>query len=264
MVAIFLRTINSVYARYKYIIIVRILEFEPISNSGAIYMFSQVFILCPMPGAVRYFSTSSRRCIGFSDLFKNLTSWKQPKKVSKVVDPTKQGDSASNESIPEDSEPRKLKMLGKSYNIQKDWPKVEKFTQYSAWPTNLYRSELTADNIEHALQAAFPEGDASVADIFKRFAGIKEITKTLNIAIPDSEFSSFKTVNNVKEHLLSVSRKYDERQPDAVYLDAKDFVGTNITLSDPVMERRSRKERYQKLLKEARKARREQAKEALA
>lgn len=214
--------------------------------------------------AARYFGTTPRRQVGITDFFKNMTAWKQPKQVPRAADPTKQGDSASNESIPEDSAPRKLRILGKPHNINHDWPKIENFTRYSAFPTNMYRSELTADSIAEAVAKAFPEGDASVVDISKRFAGIKDLTKHLKVAIPDSVFSSVRTVNDIKDHLRSVSRKFDEKRPDAVYLDAKDFVGTNITISDPVVERRSRKQRYQELLNAARKARREQAREALA
>lgn len=207
----------------------------------------------------RLFSTTaSTRAV--ASIYDRILNWRKPKEEKVLHDPTK--DSKVQEDLPEDSKPRRLKMLGKPKDPQEDWEKVKGVAVFEAWPTRYHRSDLTVAEIETSVTAAFSGVDFS--NLSQRLDAIKKISAELKLAIPDTVLSRATSQESVTEYLQSVARPFDEKIPDAIYLNPEDFVGTNITISDPVAESKERRKRYKQLLRDAKVAQEAKAKELLA
>lgn len=199
--------------------------------------------------------STSRRNLGLSDLYSRLTNWGKTSSEpaaskKKLFDPTKEKDSRARDELPEDSQPRKLRVLGKPRNPETDlkWVKA-KFT-FDAWPTNLCKKSLTTDKIVAAV-GAHP---IDYKDLNARFEAFKQISKSLGVAIPDRVLTTCDSPELLKAYLQSVSREYDEKQPDAIYLDRKEFQGLNITIEPTPKERRAVIKKTKQLIREAQKA----------
>lgn len=198
------------------------------------------------------FSTSSTRQVDLSNLYSKLTGWRRKTPKEAPVDPTKVRESErSDTGMHTDSKPRKLEILGQPKKVEEDWPEVQQYAEFTPWPTNQHRKDLTKEQIASVLNSI---KDLDFRNIEARFAAVKSISEQLSLAIPDAVFTKLNSTADLENHLHKSAVPFDERQPDAVYLNPEDFVGLNITLSDPVAERRSRKRRTHEVIKEAKAA----------
>lgn len=199
---------------------------------------------------------------GARNLYQKVMSWRKPKLTEKDLrDPSK--DITSTEDIPEDSAPRDLRVLGRPPDVAEGFEEIKDKVAFSPWPTRHHRYDLTASDISRAVNDAFRNAD-DVHNLQTRFAAVKSVSKALNVGIPDHVLTSMRSVDDLKSYLKSIACPYDERQPDAIYLRKEDFVGTNITLVDVVADRRSRKARYEEMLKKARELQQENTEKLLA
>ncbi|PRT56819.1 hypothetical protein B9G98_04439 [Wickerhamiella sorbophila] len=216
-----------------------------------------------MPGQLvksgRLFSTSASVYV-FEGMYDRMMYWRKSKSEKKLHDPTK--DTKAQEDLPEDTKPRRLRMLGKPKDPKEDWESVKEFAEFQAWPTRFHRSDMTSGQIESAVSSAF--AGVEFSNISQRFEAVKKLSQELQIAIPDAVLSRTTSKEYITGYLESVARPFDEKMPDAIYLNPEDFQGTNITISDPVAERKERRRRYAQLLQDAKRAQNEKAKELLA
>lgn len=208
---------------------------------------------------VRSFSTSQAAYLDLSNLYSKLTSWRRKSPAAPVADPTAKGeDMVADDGIAVNARPRKLKIIGQPPNVADQWPEVKEFAEFTAWPTNHYKRDLQASEIDSALKLLSLE-NGTFQSIKQKFESFKSVSEQLKIAIPDPVLNSVKSVAELRDYLIDHSRPFDERQPDALYLDPKDFVGTNIIIEDPVAERKLEKKRMNELVAKARQARKQAA-----
>ena len=206
----------------------------------------------------RSFTTAHAR-YGLADIYDRVKNWRKAPAPEKLYDPVKE--ETADDGIPEDSTPVKLRVLGMPKNNKADWDSVKDVASFTAWPTSYHRSDLSTEQIESAVAAAF--GSADLSNLSQRFQAIKSLSESLNLAIPDSVLSKVESTQDAVEYLKSVARPYNEKTPDAVYLNAEDFKDTNITISDPAAERKARRKHYKSLVRQARQAEEQSFKSAL-
>lgn len=207
------------------------------------------------------FSSSSAAQLDLSSLYNKLTGWRRKTPSNNVVDPTLSKDAErSDESMPADSKPRRLKVIGKPKDIADEREAIKEFIEFSAWPTNHHRRDLKESEIDDALTQV--QG-FDFANIDSRFQALKQVTEKLKVAVPDSVLSTIFTADDFRAHLLRSARVYDERQPDAIYLSPEDYIGTNIVISDPAAERKATKQRKHELVQKAREQQKRKADEIM-
>lgn len=196
------------------------------------------------------FSSSSVAQLDLSSLYNKLTGWRKKTPSNIVIDPTLiRDDERSDESMPAESKPRKLKVIGKPKDIAEEREAIKEFVEFSAWPTNHHRRDLKEPDIDNALAQV---RNFDFADITSRFQAVKQVTESLRIAVPDPVISTLSSADEFRTHLLRSARVYDERQPDAIYLSPEDYLGTNIVISDPTAERKAMRQKKHELLRKAR------------
>lgn len=169
------------------------------------------------------------------------------------------------ESSEEDlSKVSNLRVLGKP---PKDttWEELEapKWA-FQPWPTAQNNKKLKLRTVQIALAhaakqhiAGFEKGSdlmaASLQDLTTRFNFIKEITPRLNVSIPDAVLTKATNVGDIFNYLEAnvVGREFDEKQPDAVYLNPDEFEGLNVTFVDHGAESAKQAKKFKKLLDKA-------------
>lgn len=198
-----------------------------------------------LPSRMRSFSTSRAYKLGLSDIYNSFSRWRTPKSRPKVNDPTQD---ATKTDMTEDSQPVKLRVIGAPPRLEDEWPQVEQYARFNAWPTSHHNSALTKESIDTVLASV---SNTDLANIETRLEVLKSISKQTDIAIPDHALEKVSDVTSLRRHLLDASKRFDERRPDAVYFDAAEYAGTNVVFHDTVHERRSRKARLEKLYEDA-------------
>lgn len=238
----------------------------------------------------RAFHTSKPACL---DLLGFLRSRKQqpgvapaapkPEKTSKVIEDI-EGRAARNE-VSEKLVPVELEVIGLPEE-DRSW---EEFVaanggqfEVGAFPTGQVNAELTAEAVEAAVGKAYAEvvlgGDSSadslpadwqaaeVADLTTRMRFLSHIQLALRTAIPDPQLALLASPAAVHAYFATkvVGRRYNEKEPDAIYLDPKDFEGTNIRIVDAPLSKRQQEAKWQALVEDARKADEEKRAQALS
>lgn len=210
----------------------------------------------------RNFSTSRAAQVDLSNLYSKLTSWRRKTPATPVVDPTAKSEKeVSDEGVSSGAKPRKLQVIGQPPKVEDSWPEVKEFAEFTPFPTNHYKRDLQASDIDRVFsELSLSE---SLGSIQQKFDSFKAVSQKLKIAIPDPVLTQVNTISELKDYLIEHSRAFDERQPDAIYLDQKDFIGTNVTIEDPVAERKAEKKRLNELVSKARQARKQAADELM-
>ena len=148
----------------------------------------------------------------------------------------------------------------------------------NAFPTSLVAPELSAEKVTEALKSNYTKyflasasstsgsnSSSSLGDDYldivldnldSRFAYMESVMHDLGVAIPDQVLSTLTTINDVQNYYLTkvVAIQFNEKLPDAIYLDPNDFEGMNITIVDVAQERREKRAKWKSLLKEAKQA----------
>ncbi|KAG7846887.1 hypothetical protein KL941_002680 [Ogataea angusta] len=109
--------------------------------------------------------------------------------------------------------------------------------------------------------------DLKLDDLALRFKLLKDVQIKFGTSIPDIKLSQLDSFDKIERYLLGKldpkSQLFNEKVPDAVHLDPKEFEGTNITVGDYVFESQKRKE-IKKLHRKAKKAEQKAIQEALS
>ncbi|KAG7927175.1 hypothetical protein KL925_002546 [Ogataea polymorpha] len=108
--------------------------------------------------------------------------------------------------------------------------------------------------------------DLKLDDLALRFKLLKEVQIKFGTSIPDIKLSQLDSFDKIERYLLDKldpkSQLFNEKLPDAVYLDPKEFEGTNITVGEYVFESQKRKE-IRNLYQKAKNAEQKAIQEAL-
>lgn len=131
---------------------------------------------------------------------------------------------------------------------------------FKAFPIAKHNAELTIEEVESVLGSSYKqvygsEGQDLGQDLNKRFAYLKAVMQGLNTAIPEKYIIQFGSVEDVRTYFAGkvVGIEFNEKEPEAIYLNPEDFKGTNITLVDVVKSKKERKQKWDDLINQARK-----------
>ncbi|ANB11360.1 hypothetical protein AWJ20_4166 [Sugiyamaella lignohabitans] len=195
-------------------------------------------------------------------------------KQTKTKDVMKELESGESEVV---SDKRvKLRVLGAPPKDE-SWEQERNQFEVNAWPLKATAPELQETQVTEALQNAYNKHftssndtsasylDQSLDDLNLRFSYTKEVSRELSVIIPDAVLSKVQTIGDVYEYLTTkvAGRRYDENQPEAIYLDPKEFEGLNITIRDAISEKRNKKLRFKEALAGARNAEKARQEELL-
>lgn len=123
---------------------------------------------------------------------------------------------------------------------------------YNAYSEVVLKNPSSADNITIPAEWVNTE----ITDLTVRLQFLKHIMKALNTAIADNKLVDLSSINALQGYFSTkaIGRKFNEKEPDAIYLDPNDFKGTNITILDAPISKKERLAKWQQLVEEARKA----------
>ncbi|KAG7767647.1 hypothetical protein KL931_003460 [Ogataea haglerorum] len=117
------------------------------------------------------------------------------------------------------------------------------------------------------IHAPSTASDIKLDDLALRFKILKDVQIKFGTSIPDIKLSQLDSFDKIERYLVAKldpkSQLFNEKVPDAVHLDPKDFEGTNITVGEYVFESQKRKE-VKKLYRKAKKAEQKAIQEALS
>ncbi|KAG5356043.1 hypothetical protein CJU89_5764 [Yarrowia sp. B02] len=96
--------------------------------------------------------------------------------------------------------------------------------------------------------------DGSLDTLEKRLNLVKQFQESSGIRVPDLIISTVATPQGVASYVeKSLSSKFNYWEPNAIYLDSKDFEGSNVTVLDAREARKARQEAMDELLADAEK-----------
>ncbi|KAG7694929.1 hypothetical protein KL930_001252 [Ogataea haglerorum] len=117
------------------------------------------------------------------------------------------------------------------------------------------------------IHAPSTASDIKLDDLALRFKILKDVQIKFGTSIPDIKLSQLDSFDKIERYLVAKldpkSQLFNEKVPDAVHLDPKEFEGTNITVGEYVFESQKRKE-VKKLYRKAKKAEQKAIQEALS
>lgn len=148
---------------------------------------------------------------------------------------------------------RKLRILGAPV-VEDAWQTEKVKFAFRPWPLQQTNKDRTSEDVTAAIaNLSVADINASFSSIDEKFSFVKNIGKELRVSIPDPVVSRLNSVAEFQAYLCEnvVDREFDERQPDAIYLDAKDFEGTNISIKDAITERYNKKQKFRDALRQA-------------
>lgn len=185
---------------------------------------------------------------------------------------------------------RELEVLGMpAYDTVESWEAESNGFKIVPFPINLQNEKLddldlvkgaifraaTAHGLFPANATAPPEGEQWLSDIVfddikTRFLVFKQIQRELDIQIPDPELSRIGSAEMLFEYFLDKVhgvKRFNPKEPNAIYLDPQEFIGTNITLKNGGLSdaevRKLKKQRWRELVKEAKSKQEQELKSAL-
>jgi RNase H-fold protein (predicted Holliday junction resolvase) len=177
-------------------------------------------------------------------------------------------------------EPVDLEVIGLPPRDYSVWTEEERngFT-VEAFPISQVNSELTGEQVQAALVKAYNEINAAAVesiseeiasktfeDFNARLQFLKSVEKTLKTAVSDSKIIELDSIQAIANHFNNfvIGRQFNEKEPDAIYLNPEDFKGTNITLVDESLSTKKAKSKtWDRLVEQARKAQEEELEKSL-
>lgn len=132
----------------------------------------------------------------------------------------------------------------------------EKLAEVGLGKFQLKQAEIKPEAALETLQAvstAVVGGMEGALDTLeKRLELVKQFQKESGIRIPDLIISTVSTPQGVASYLeKSLNSNFNYWEPNAIYLDAKEFEGSNVTVVDAQQLRKQRQEAMDELLAEA-------------
>lgn len=216
---------------------------------------------------VRGFSSSkqAQSVLDYFKFFKPKSSTTTSTTPTKDTNQVIQEVESNQESIGKTST---IKILGRKNPRYTDPQIIEQnLNGFQATPwlsKNSTTTPLTVDNyqsqISSTLSSLFSSlkcnPSTSIDNLYLRFKLLKNIQQSFNISIPDSQFTSLATFDQIQAYLITnlnpllKNSNKTEFQPDALDFDESKFKGTNVSFDKFVFK--SEKERkYNNLLKKA-------------
>lgn len=195
------------------------------------------------------------------------------KKTKEIMKELENTDSKSTERV-------NLRVLATPPDPEIEWNKKKNGFEVNPWPLKYNNARLTSQEVDSALKTAFQstfngsEAQAadgadlasySLSDLNLRFQFAKEVSRVLDIAIPDKVLSTSITIGKIKQYLDDkvVGVQFDEKNPEAIYLDPKNYQGLNITFYDKKADISKQKQRFTEAYQKARQAEVERQREVL-
>lgn len=224
------------------------------------------------------------------DLFSFFRSRKEKEQAiqQKPVKSTKSviQDIESREAASETSEtlkPVELEVIGAPPAKDASWAEESNgFTVDNAFPINTVSPAVDLELVKatiYRLSQKKPAADAELQvpegldwmkkieliDFPSRFFFVKAVSKALNIAVPDNQLGSILDAHALYSYFATkvAGHHYDPKRPDAIYLDPKDFEGTNISIAPKTLTKAQEQKKWNKLVEQAKAAEEEALKKAL-
>lgn len=134
----------------------------------------------------------------------------------------------------------------------------EQLSQLGLTGYQLKEGECTPEEAAAALQtvasAVVGSMDGALDTLEKRLQLVKLFKQATGVRIPDLVISTVATPEGVASYLQkSLSSNFNYWEPNAIYLDAKDFEGSNVSVVDAQQVRKQRQQDMDELLSEAEK-----------
>ncbi|VVT54033.1 uncharacterized protein SAPINGB_P003873 [Magnusiomyces paraingens] len=105
----------------------------------------------------------------------------------------------------------------------------------------------------------------SLLDFGTRLDFTKRVARELGVAIPDSRLAEIVDAHDLYNYFETfvAGVHFNPKEPDAIYLDPKDYEGTNITILPKPLSKGEQKKKWGRLVAQARKARDVEVKEQM-
>lgn len=192
------------------------------------------------------------------------------KKTKEIMKELENSDSKSAERV-------NLRVLATPPDPEIEWNKKKNGFEVNPWPLRYNNAKLSSEEVDSALKTAFQSvfqkdgadeatlASHSLADLNLRFKFVKEVSRILDIAIPDKVLSTSITIGGIKQYLHDnvVGVQFDEKNPEAIYLDPKNYQGLNISFYDKKAEISKQKQRFTEAYQQAKQAEIQRQREAL-
>lgn len=158
-------------------------------------------------------------------------------------------------------ERRKLRVIGLP-DEGPSWEEARNGFDLKAFPTGYVSPQLTAQSVDSALKSAYsnlwssaPEDYLSkrLDNLNERFEFTKSVVQHLGVAIPDAVVSQLQTVGDIQAYFVDrvVGKKFNEKEPDAVYFDPAEFEGLNVRFEDAKEEKTREVKKWKELVRQA-------------
>lgn len=191
---------------------------------------------------------------------------------------------AANE-VSKTLKPVELDVIGQPPAKDAEWEDVKNgFSVENAFPINTVSPDVDLELVKSTIfrlsrptkadaaaeNAAAPEGEEwmkkiDLFDFHTRFLFVKSVSKALNIAVPDNQLGTLVDAHALYKYFSTkvAGHKYDPKRPDAIYLDPKEFEGTNITIVKKELSKGQEEKKWKQLVEKAKQAEEEALKKSL-
>ncbi|KAG5359051.1 hypothetical protein CJU90_3785 [Yarrowia sp. C11] len=124
--------------------------------------------------------------------------------------------------------------------------------QFQLKQSDVAKPEAALETLKAVSTAVVGGMEGALDTLEKRLELVKRFHKESGVRIPDLVISTVSTPQGVAAYLeKSLSSNFNYWEPNAIYLDAKDFEGSNVTVVDAQAARKQRQEAMDALVAEA-------------
>ncbi|CDK28613.1 unnamed protein product [Kuraishia capsulata CBS 1993] len=173
-----------------------------------------------------------------------------------------------------------IPILGRTDPRNKDWKKKMNGFSGESWipsqttikaelegKQDAEKSEIITKRVSELHAQYAGSSDGALSDLSKRFTFLKQVQLEFGVAISDIKLTQLNNLHLVEDfvvsNLLGPKSRFNERFPNAIYLDPKEFEGTNISVTKFVGAKEKQK-KFEKLVEQAKLAEQEALKAASA
>lgn len=200
-----------------------------------------------------------------------LAPVKKAEATSKVIKDIEEREARNEKS--KNLEPVELEVIGMPPE-DVSWEEQRNGFEVKGFPIKAVNPQVTGPQVDAALYQAYaevvlgqkPDGavdssipaewvNAEISDLSTRLEVLKHVMVSLNTAIPDSKLVELSTLGALQTYFSTkvIGRQFNDKEPDAIYLNPADFEGTNITVLDAPLSKKATRAKWQKLVDDARK-----------
>lgn len=202
-----------------------------------------------------------------------LAPVKKAEATSKVIKDIEEREARNEKS--KNLEPVELEVIGMPPE-DLSWEEQRNGFEVKGFPIRAVNPNVTGPQVDAALYRAYAEvvlgqkldaaaGEgnsipaewvqAEITDLTVRLEVLKHVMLSLNTAIPDSKLVELSTLGALQTYFSTkvIGRQFNDKEPDAIYLNPADFEGTNITVLDAPVSKKAARAKWQKLVDDARK-----------